>query len=175
VYPLSQRAGRTPLAPLIAELKDAYRAAGLACADGLLPPAPKTELDRLAHELSLALPADLLEVYAVHGGQQHVAPIAGLFGLHSLLTPAEAISQHQLMCEFWSAAADWSRLVPFASWDIYGLYVHATSGEVWEFAEHGAARLACHRPNVAAVLTEMLEAVRAGQEPMLWEYRQPGE
>ena len=166
------RGDATSLASLIDELKRAYQDAGLDCADGLLLPAPKTELDWLAHELSLALPAELIALYAVHGGQKSAgAGVTGLFGRHQLLTPERVIAIHQDHCEFWADWADWSRLIPFAGWDKYDLCVDVSSGEVWEFA--GTGGLDCHRPSITAVLREMLEAVRAGEEPRLREYREP--
>jgi hypothetical protein len=172
------RADPTPLASLIAELKQAYHDAGLDCGDGLLPPAPKTELDRLAHELSLTLPAELVALYAVHGGQKSRAPVAGLFGSHELNTPAEVVSHHKGNCDNFLGyeGAVWRpRLIPFASWDVYDLCVDSRSGKVCEFTYTGGGSLRCHRPSIAAVLREMLEAVRAGEEPRLREYREPSE
>jgi hypothetical protein len=49
--------------------------------------------------------------------------------------------------------------VPFASWDAYNLCVHAASGEVWELDRGLMIR---RRPSIAAVLSEVLAAVRAG-------------
>jgi hypothetical protein len=175
---VSQRAGRTPLASLIAELKKAYRKAGLDCGKSLMRPAAKTALDRLAFELSLPLPAELLELYAVHGGQRYVCPgITGLFGEHRLHTPAQCISCHRLytLDEARTESDPWSpRLIPFASWDANHLCIDATSGEVCEFTPNYGRVRSCHRPSIAAVLTEMLEAVRAGEEPLLREKRLPG-
>jgi hypothetical protein len=168
------RADPTPLASLIAELKQAYQDAGLDCANGLLPPAPKTDLDRLAHELSLALPAELLALYAVHGGQKDVTPgVKGLFGRHELHTPAQVVANHKINCDNFLGyeGAVWRpMLIPFASWDAYDLCVDSRSGEVWEFVVPGGGSLRCHRPSIAAVLRELLDAVRAGQEPKLREY-----
>jgi hypothetical protein len=164
---------------LIAELKRAYASAGLDCADGLLPPAEQSARAVLAQELSMPVPRDLLEVYQVHGGQEYVSPgVTGLFGMHRLLAPAEVADHHQMYLDnclldplptFPPATDDWGywvpHLIPFASWDAYDLCIHSESEEVWEFIPNiGLTR---HRPNIAAVLEEILAAVRSGGEPQL--------
>jgi hypothetical protein len=63
------------------------------------------------------------------------------------------------------------RLIPFASWDAYDLCIDAESGEVWEFIPNNG--LIRHRPSIAAVLREVIEAVRTGREPQLWAMRGP--
>jgi hypothetical protein len=56
-------------------------------------------------------------------------------------------------------------LIPFATFNDCDLCIHATSGEVWEFRPGGGLLL--HRPSIAAVLQEVIAAVRAGREPRL--------
>jgi hypothetical protein len=160
------------LASLIAELKRAYRDADLDCADRLLPPAPKTELDRLAHELGLTLPAELVEVYAIHGGQKYFGSgTSGLFGRYRLFEPDAVLRIHRDYCDIINGMHNndvWDRLlIPFAGWDAYDLCIHSRSGEVCEFTANSGCSLSRHRPSIAAVLRELLAAVRAGEEPDL--------
>lgn len=169
---------------LIAEAKRVYAAAGLDCGHGLLPPATDAAVDGIASALSLSMPAELRSVYRVHGGQEYVSPgVTGLFGQHRLYTPAEVIQDHRMLIEvclldplpvFPPASGDcgyWvPDLIPFASWDAYDLCVHAESGEVWEFCGNPVG-LIRHRPSIAAVLREVIAAVRAGGRPQLGEMR----
>lgn len=170
---------------LIAEAKQVYAAAGLDCGHALLPPAADAAVDALATELSLPVPPELQEVYRVHSGQEYVSPgLTGLFGEHRLLTPAEVVEHHRMYAEnclldpmpsFPPPAEAWGywvpQLLPFASWDAYDLCIHAESGEVWEFIPN--CGLVRHRPSIAAVLREVIAAVRAGREPRLGEMRGP--
>jgi hypothetical protein len=164
---------------LIAELKSAYTEAGLVCGDGLLPPASKTDLDGMAFELSMSLPRELLEVYAVHGGQEEIPPgVNGLFGWHRLLLPRQVVEIHQVYCEILPGlgCVTWDPLlIPFASFNANELCVHATSGEVWAVTANGGGVRDCHRPSIAVVLSELLEAVRQGEDACLREYRQADE
>lgn len=173
------------LKSLIAEARQVYEAAGLDCGDGLLPPADEATVDGITTALSQPVPAELRELYALHGGQEYIPPgVRGLFGQHRLLSPAEVIKGHTNNVEnyldglgrppvFPPAPGDpgeWTpELIPFASWDSYELCIHATTGEMWEFEPWSG--LIRHRANVAAVLTEIIAAVRAGKEPELEDYR----
>lgn len=56
-------------------------------------------------------------------------------------------------------------LIPFASWDCYGLCIHSERCDVWEF-DPGIG-LTIHRPSIKAVLLEIADAVRSGREPRL--------
>jgi hypothetical protein len=173
------------VASLIAQLKQVYASAGLDCGDDLLPPADEELIRALPRELAMPLPAELQEVYRTRGGQEYIKPgVTGLFGEHRLLTPAEVLEHHRMYCDnclldplpaFPPAAGEWGywvpQLIPFASWDAYDLCVHSTTGEVWEFIPNTG--LIRHRPSIAAVLREILEAVRAGREPQLGELRGP--
>jgi hypothetical protein len=173
------------VASLISELKQAYTSAGLDCADGLMPPADQSAIAMLAQQVSMPVPIELEEVYRVHGGQEYVSPgVTGLFGQHRLHTPDEVVEHHRMYCEnclldplpaFPPRPSDWGywvpQLIPFASWDAYDLCVHSESGEVWEFIPNTG--LIRHRPSIAAVLREVLAAVRAGGEPQLGAYRGP--
>ena len=173
------------VASLIEEAKRVYEAAGLDCGQGLLPPADKAAIDDLARELSLPIPPELREVYRVHGGQEYVAPgVTGLFGEHRLLTPTEVVEHHRIYSDccrrdpppaFPPPEGEWGywvpQLIPFASWDAYDLCIHAESGEVWEFIPNSG--LIRHRPSIAAVLREVMAAVRAGEEPQLGAMRGP--
>src|ERR1051325_3084381 len=164
---------RTPMARLIAELKQTYASAGLDCGNGLLPPVKSTELNLLSKQLGLPLPSELREVYAVHGGQQYIGPgITGLFGQHRLHTPAEVVEHHQIYCdhclrdplpEFPPRPNEWGywvpQLIPFASWDAWDLCIDSESGGVWEFIPKSG--LIRYRPSIAAVLQEILIAVRS--------------
>jgi len=170
---------------LIAEAKEVYAAAGLDCGHGLLPPADDAAVDGIVTALSLPVPAELREVYRIHGGQAYVPPgVSGLFGEHRLLTPAEVVENHRMYTEnclrdplpaFPPADGEWgywvSELIPFASWDAYDLCVHAATGEVWEFIPN--AGLIRHRPSIAAVLREVIAAVRRGGEPQFGAMRGP--
>lgn len=173
------------LAALVADAKHFY-AAGLDCGDGLLPPADKVDLDTLQHGLALPLPAELRELYQIHGGQEYRSPgTTGLFGQHRLLTPDEAANHHRMYLAhclldpppaFPPPAGDWGywvpQLIPFASWDAYDLCVHAETGEVWEFIpDTGLIR---HRPSIRAVLNEVIDAVRAGRPAELGAMRGVG-
>ena len=99
-----------------------------------------------------------------------------------LYTPAEIVACHQMFSEnclldpqpaFPPKANDWGywvhELIPFASWDAYALCIHAYKGEVWEFIPNTG--LVRHRPNITAVLKEVIAAIRAGGEPGLGEMR----
>ncbi len=122
---------------------------------------------------------ELRDVYRVHGGQEYTEPgITGLFGEHRLLTPAEIVEHYHIFndnClldpppEFPPGPDNWGywvpQLIPFASWDAYDLCIHSESGEVWEFIPNTG--LIRHRPSIAAVLKEVIAAVRAGQGPEL--------
>ena len=164
---------------LIAEAKLAYKQAGLDCGHALLPAADNLTIDRIAEVLCLPLPPELRALYSVHGGQRYVSPgVTGLFGQHRLHSPHETVECHRMFAEnclldplpsFPPAVGEngyWvSDLIPFASWDAYYLCAHAHSGEVWEFNPHSG--LANHRHNIASVLREVIEAVRAGKPAQL--------
>ena len=164
---------------LIEEAKREYTAAGLTCGDGLLAPAAKPEVDAIAEALSLPVPRELRQVYAVHGGQQYVSPgVTGLFGEHRLHSPAEVVAKHRMFTDnclpdplpvFPPRADDWGywvpELIPFASWDAFDLCIHSGSGEVWEFIPNTG--LIRQRPTIAAVLREVVDEVRAGREAKL--------
>jgi hypothetical protein len=170
---------------LIAEAKQLYAAAGLDCGDALLPPADHAAIDSIASALSLPVPPELRAVYRVHGGQEYIEPgVTGLFGEHRLHTPAEVIKHHQIFADnclldplpaFPPLADEWGywvpELIPFASWDAYDLCIHAATHEVWEFIPNTG--LIRHRPSIAAVLREVIAAVRAGREPQLGAMRGP--
>jgi hypothetical protein len=170
---------------LIDEAKRVYAAAGLDCGDALLPPADEVAVDAIGEALALLVPPELREVYRVHGGQEYFEPgTRGLFGEHRLHTPAEAVEHHRMFAENclldplpgFPPPADESgywvpQLIPFASWDAYDLCIDAELGEVWEFIPNSG--LIRHRPNIAAVLREVIQAVRAGREPQLGEMRGP--
>jgi hypothetical protein len=166
------------IASLIEEAKRVYAAVGLDCGHGLMPPASEAAIDVITQELGLPVPPELREVYRVHGGQEEVgAGVTGLFGWHRLLTPRQGIENHQLYCDtcvqdpttFPPAPGAWAswvpELIPFASFNDYDLCVHAASGDVWEFRP--GSGLIRHRPSIAAVLREVIAAVRAGREPQV--------
>ena len=167
------------LATLIERAKQAYAAAGLDCGDALLPPVEHGVINHLSQTLSLPVPHELQEVYGVPGGQDYVAAgVTGLFGQHRLHTPAEVVDHFQMFNEnclldplppFPPPADEWGywspQLIPFASWDAYDLCLHAVTGEVWEFIPNTG--LIRHRPSIAAVLEEVILAVRSGSEPQL--------
>jgi hypothetical protein len=166
------------IASLIEEAKREYAAAGLDCGDGLLPPATDAAIDVVGQELGLPIPPQLRAVWRIHGGQDQVgAGVTGLFGWHRLITPAQAVEYNRLYSEtciidratFPPGAGAWGswvpELIPFATFNDCDLCAHAESGEVWEFRPGGGLLL--HRPSVAAVLREVIAAVRAGQEPQL--------
>jgi hypothetical protein len=173
------------VADLIEEAKRAYDAAGLDCGDALLPPADESAIQEIAGALSLPIPAELRDVYRVHGGQRYFEPgVSGLFGEHRLHSPAEVVEHHQMFADiclhdplpaFPPPADEWGywvpQLIPFASWDAYDLCIHAESGEVWEFIPN--CGLIRHRPSITAVLREVIAAVRAGGQPQLGPMRGP--
>lgn len=166
---------------LIAEAKQVYELAGLDCGHGLLPPASEDKIASIATRLSLPVPEELRAVYQVHGGQNYIDPgVTGLFGEHRLHTPDELVEHQQMHVENYLTAfdpppvyppaagqsAEWvPELLPFASWDAYELCIHAHTGEVWEFLPiEGLTR---RRDNIAAVLSEVIVAVRAGGEAQM--------
>jgi hypothetical protein len=166
------------VASLIEDAKRVYDAAGLDCGDGLLPPAPEAAIDAVGQELGLPVPPELREVWRAHGGQEQVgAGVTGLFGWHRLITPAQAVEYNRLYCEtciidratFPPPPGAWGswvpELIPFATFNDCDLCVHVGSGEVWEFRPGGG--LLRQRPSIAAVLQEVITAVRAGGEPQL--------
>ena len=178
-------AGTTSIPLLIEEAKRAYADAALTGGDRLLPPAGDAAIDAIAKALSRPVPADLREVFRIHGGQTYVAPgVTGLFGQHRLLSPVEVVEHHQMFSEnclldplpeFPPPAGDWGYwvpdLIPFASWDAYDLCIHTKSAEVWEFIP--STGLIRYRPNIAAVLNDVIAEVRAGREPQLGTMRGP--
>jgi SMI1 / KNR4 family (SUKH-1) len=170
---------------LIEKAKRVYAAAGLTCGHCLLPPADKSAVDAISAALSLKVPPELRQVYRVHGGQQYVSPgVTGLFGEHRLHSPAEVVQHHRMFCDnclldplpaFPPPPYDWGywvpQLIPFASWDAYDLCIDAESQQVWEFIPNmGLVR---HRPNIAAVLRDVIAEVLAGREPNLGAMRGP--
>lgn len=173
------------LAKLIEEAKQVYHVADLDCGDALLPPLERGEVDSLAKALALPVPSELCEVYAVHGGQNYFPPgTAGLFGQHRLHTPAEVVEHFRMFNDnclldplppFPPPADEWGywvpHLIPFASWDAYDLCLHAFTGDVWEFIPNTG--LIRHRPTIAAVVQEVIEAVRSGGAPQLGQMRGP--
>lgn len=172
------------IAALIEEAKQAYAAAALDCGDGLLPPAADAGADIRA-ALGLVVPPDLLAVYRVHGGQEYISPgVTGLFGQHRLHAPAEVVENYQTFSEnclwdplpaFPPAPDTWGywvpQLLPFASWDAYDLCVHTGTSEVWEFIPNTG--LIRHRPGIAAVLEEVIAAVKSGGPAELGQLRGP--
>jgi hypothetical protein len=161
------------VASLIEEAKGVYHTAGLDCGEGLLPPAPEGAIDAVGEELGLAVPTELRAVWRMHGGQEEVgAGVTGLFGWHRLITPARAVEYNRLYCETCiidrttfppvpGAWGSWApELIPFATFNDCDLCVNAVSGEVWEFRPGGG--LLRQRPSIAAVLREVIAAVRAG-------------
>ena len=148
-------------------------------------PADETAIDAIGGRVAIPLPLELRDVYRAHGGQEYVSPgVTGLFGEHRLLTPTEVVERHQMFADnclldpqptFPPPAEEWGywvpELVPFASWDAYYLCIHAGTGEVWEFTPN--CGLIRHRPNIAAVLRDIIEAVRTGGEPQLGAMRGP--
>jgi hypothetical protein len=173
------------VAAVIEEATPVYANAGLDCGDGLLPPADKAALDAMSARLGLPVPAELCEVYRLHGGQEYISPgVTGLFGKHRLHTPEEVVERHRMFAEnclleplpaFPPAPDEWGywvpQLIPFASWDAYDLCIHAVTGEVWEFIPN--CGLIRHRPSIAAVLREIIDVVRTGGEPQLGKMRGP--
>jgi hypothetical protein len=161
---------------LINHLKEEYRRAGLRCGVYLLPPASAAAIDRAAGKLAQPIPESLRAVWRVHGGQRFIGGSTGLFGNHRLLTPAQAVKHYRLIwgCELKPQVPltpprlgerPVLELVPFASWDVYTLCVHAVSGEVWEFVP--GSGLTRQWPGIEAVLREVLAAVRSGAEAEL--------
>lgn len=166
------------LAEIIEEAKTVYAAAGLNCGDGLLAPAEEHAIDAIAAKLALPVPEELRNLYRTHGGQDYISPgITGLFGSHRLLTPSQLVEQQLMIsgnCDDYYPEANlprpeyewpyWDyRLLPFASWDAYDLCIHADSGNVWEFEPYSG--LMRRWPNIEAVLSEAVAAVRAGKHP----------
>ena len=166
------------VASLIEEAKRVYADVGLDCGDALLPPAPDADIDALGEELGVPVPAELRTVWRVHGGQEEVgAGVTGLFGWHRLISPRQSADNHRLYCEtcviepesFPPTPGAWGswvpELIPFATFNDCDLCIHAGSGQVWEFRPGGGLLLS--RPSIAAVLREVIAAVRAGREPEL--------
>jgi hypothetical protein len=175
---MKAKGGANAVASLIGALKLAYAEAGMDCGDGLLPPASKADLDRMAFELSMPLPAELLATYGVHGGQEEVSGVSGLFGWHRLISPREVVATYRENCELRTLLQNepWDPLlIPFATWDALNLGIHSESGEVWNWSSNSGGRFDCHRPSIASLLRELLAAVRRGEEARLREYRQPDE
>ncbi len=167
---------------LLSELQSAYVDNGYTHNAGLLPPATKTEIDAITTALKFPVPKQLREVLKIHGGQRSLSKggTEGLFGSHRLHTPAQVIRNHKMFFEhcLLDPVPDYPpakgeqgywvpELLPFASWDSYNLCVHCITGDVWDFDPHRG--LMRPRKNIAAVLSEFLEALRAGKEPeMAW-------
>jgi hypothetical protein len=168
------------LKELLTELATAYAAnPSLDCGDGLLPPASEEAIQQAEVQLGLRVPDELRDVLRIYGGQKCIgAGITGLFGHHRLHTPLEITEKHQMFLDnclldplpefppesggrgYWIPA-----LIPFASWDAYDLCIHTDRGDIWEFEPYGG--LIRHRPNIAAILRELIDAVKAGKEPEL--------
>ena len=166
---------------LITELQTSYAHAGLDCGDGLLPPATLESILHIESQLALPVTEELKEVLLVHGGQNYIAAgTTGLFGWHRLHTPQEIIEHHQAnstycmnegdpLEEFPPKLGEWGYwvpdLIPFASWDANELCIHSESGSVWEFC--ASIGLKNFKPNITAVIQELLAALHAGIEPKL--------
>jgi hypothetical protein len=173
-----RRASAVAVAALVEDAKRVYADAGLDCGIGLLPPAPDADIDAVGEELGLPVPAELRELWRAHGGQEEFgAGVTGLFGWHRVLPPAKAVEFNRLYGEtciidratYPPAAGVWGswvpELIPFATFNDQDLCVHAESGQVWEFRPGGG--LLRSWPSIAAVLAEVIAAVREGREPEL--------
>ncbi|HVA51525.1 MAG TPA: SMI1/KNR4 family protein [Pirellulales bacterium] len=166
---------------LLAEAIRFYEAAGLNCAQKLLPPTDDYSIDVIATELSVPVPPELRKLYHVYGGQEYIIPgITGLFGSHRLHSPAEVVEKHvefttvfgstgllDSLPVFPPARGEWGywvpELLPFASWDAYDLCVHASRGDVWEF--NPGTGLIGPWPSISAALEEVLAVLVATGEP----------
>ncbi|HEX7449348.1 MAG TPA: SMI1/KNR4 family protein [Pirellulales bacterium] len=172
------------LKSLIAEAIEVYEVAGTDCAQKLLPPASDAEIDSIASAVGMAVPVELRELLRIHGGQEYFGVgIDGLFGQHRLFSPAEIIGRHTMYTTvlldigppvaFPPAAGQWGywvpQLLPFAGWDAYDLCIDAKCGEVWEF--NPGTGLIGPWPSISAVLREVVDAVRAGEQPLVNYYR----
>jgi hypothetical protein len=169
-----------PIRELLIELKAAYYDAALVCGDGLHPPATEEAIHRIEVELGMSVPDELREVLRIHGGQEAIGSgITGLFGSHKRLSPLEIIEWYRMTLQVY----DWHRsdqpfppkrgvggwwnpkLIPFASWDAYGLCIHADHGDVWDFEPYSG--LIAHLPSLTDVLHCLIDKVKAGKEPTL--------
>lgn len=166
---------------LLADAVHLYEAAGLTCAQKLLPPADDNSIDAIGAALSLPVPQELRELFHVFGGQEYIIPgITGLFGSHRLHSPAEVVEKHgEFTASFVSTGlldslsafppdgrerGYWvPELLPFASWDAYDLCVHARCGDVWEF--NPGTGLLGPWPSISAVLEEVLAVLAATGKP----------
>jgi len=171
------------LKSLIKSAKHAYEEKGLDCGNSLLPPATSAEITVAGKSIKLPIPRELRELYKVHGGQEYVPPgVTGLFGQHRLHTLEELVEHYEMFSEncildnppkFPPPDDEWGywvpELIPFASWDAYDLCIHATREDVWEFIPNSG--LIRHRPSIASVLEEVIEAVHTGGEPQLTRMR----
>jgi len=167
------------LAGLISELKQAYETAGLDCGKELYPPVSPEEIAQLEADLKMTLPAEMRELLLIHGGQEYLnAGTRGLFGRHKLLTPCEIVEWYDMTLEVygWHRADPpdefppkqgvggwWNpKLIPFASWDAYGLCIHAERGDVWDFEPYSG--LISHLPSIAATLRHLIDTLKETNE-----------
>jgi len=171
-----------PIKELLIELKAAYTGAALDCGDGLYPPASEDAIHQLEVKLGVPVHEELKAVLRIHGGQEGIgAGTTGLFGSHKLLSPLEILEWYEMTLQVYrwhrsdppdefpppGGRGGWwnPRLIPFASWDAYGLCIHADRGDVWNFEPYGG--LISHLPSIAAVLRYLIDEVKAGREPKL--------
>jgi hypothetical protein len=166
---------RQKVRELVAGLLRAYTAAGLDCGSELLPPADDLSVHPVEEALSVPVPPELRELWSIHGGQRYFgAGTRGLFGYHRLHAPAEVPKKHRFIWDYAVLEVPkWGRQphlgeppvpeqIPFASWDQYTLLIDPRDGTVWEFSPKMGLRL--RRPNIRAVLRELLGLVQSGAD-----------
>lgn len=157
----------------------------------LLPAADKAALEALSAALDSPLPAELVAVWSVFGGQEYFSPgVEGLFVQHRLLSPTEALSEYRTLMEVRGHSfsvrdrleedgvepqplpkyppdggrGGWwvPQLLPFAGWDAYLLCIDLVGGQVWDFEPH--AGLLRQWPSIRALLERVLEVAPTGED-----------
>jgi cell wall assembly regulator SMI1 len=177
------------ISKLINELEAAYTTAGLDCGYGLQAPASEDTIRQLEEKLAVPLPEELKALLRVHGGQEYIgAGTTGLFGRHRLLSPSEIVEWYEMTLDnyqlYCSDPPDkfppeegrggwWNpRLIPFASWDAYGLCIHSDRGDVWNFEPYSG--LIGYLPSIAASVRFLIDEVKAGREAIFPYYSYEG-
>ena len=167
------------------ELVSRYQRRGLDNGDGLLPPADIESITEAERQLGFALPAPLREIYAVFGGQEHIAAgITGIFGSHRLHTPDEIGSMYKMYQEVEeeerldgetpppdSLPGEYSRswhpaLIPFATWDAYNLVMCRHTEFVYEFEPYSGLSERKYE-TIDHLLDVILEEAATSAEPSL--------
>ena len=162
------------------KLKQAYVEAGLDNAKQLQPPVSTKLLRQAEKQMGQKLPADLRELYLIHGGQRYVPPgSTGVFGTYRFVPVTIMVRDYlkfkeRLKKEKASKFPPKSgqkgsfhpSLIPFAGWNTSDLCIDG-SGRIWEFEPERGLSETVRYPSMTALIKDLLSKVKAGKKAKL--------